>query len=357
MQDSKTHQTPARLAVLFRILLAAAAAVGLLLSITPAAQAAETGPERPQYVIPLGQTVGIKLFSQGVLVVGLSDLETPQGLASPAKACGLREGDVITHIEHQKVQSIEEVQAILETSRDRSLHLTVLRDDHSRDMTIQPAQDQGGGDYKLGAWIRDSMAGIGTLTFVDPKTGLFGTLGHGINDVDTAVLMKLQSGAITPASVAGVVRGKAGSPGELRGCFSAEQDLGTLFANTEQGVFGYLKQPDTFPGKPIPIAQPSQVHPGPAKILSNVSGTKVQSYDVELIKLYPNAADTRDLMLQVTDPKLLDQTGGIVQGMSGSPIIQDGKLIGAVTHVLVNDPTRGYGILIETMLDAAEHNK
>ncbi|MFR5026116.1 MAG: SpoIVB peptidase S55 domain-containing protein [Evtepia gabavorous] len=233
------------------------------------------------------------------------------------------------------------------------MELTVLRDEESQEVTTRAAQCSTDGAYKLGAWIRDSMAGIGTLTFVDPETGLFGTLGHGINDVDTAVLMKLQSGAITPASVAGVVKGVNGRPGELRGAFSSSQDLGTLYANTESGVFGHLQDPGTFTGTPVPVATAEEVHTGQATILANVAGTEVEEYTVEILKVYSNTSDTRDLMLRVTDPRLLEKTGGIVQGMSGSPILQDGKLVGAVTHVLIDHADRGYGILAQNMLDQA----
>ncbi|MFR1233500.1 MAG: SpoIVB peptidase [Evtepia gabavorous] len=297
--------------------------------------------------------MGIKLFAQGVLVVGLSDITTDQGLASPARACGLQEGDVITHINDAQVSSIEEVQTILQDLEGQEMELTVLRDEESQEVTTRAAQCSTGGACKLGAWIRDSMAGIGTLTFVDPETGLFGTLGHGINDVDTAVLMKLQSGAITPASVAGVVKGVNGRPGELRGAFSSSQDLGTLYANTESGVFGHLQDPGTFTGTPVPVATAEEVHTGQATILANVAGTEVEEYTVEILKVYSNTSDTRDLMLRVTDPRLLEKTGGIVQGMSGSPILQDGKLVGAVTHVLIDHADRGYGILAQNMLDQA----
>ena len=261
----------------------------------------------------------------------MSDITTDQGLASPARACGLQEGDVITHINDAQVSSIEEVQTILQDLEGQEMELTVLRDEESQEVTTRAAQCSTDGAYKLGAWIRDSMAGIGTLTFVDPETGLFGTLGHGINDVDTAVLMKLQSGAITPASVAGVVKGVNGRPGELRGAFSSSQDLGTLYANTESGVFGHLQDPGTFTGTPVPVATAEEVHTGQATILANVAGTEVEEYTVEILKVYSNTSDTRDLMLRVTDPRLLEKTGGIVQGMSGSPILQDGKLVGAVT--------------------------
>lgn len=339
---------------LFRALLLLAAAVLAALALAPAAQAAEAPEEDVRYVVPLGNAVGIKLFAQGVLVVGLSDLTTDQGLASPAQACGLQPGDVITHINGTPVSSIEEVQAMLQELHGQEMTLTITRNDVSQAVTAHAAQCSDDGQYKLGAWIRDSMAGIGTLTFADPETGLFGTLGHGINDVDTAVLMKLQSGAITPASVAGVTKGQNGRPGELRGTFSASQTLGTLYANTQSGVFGYLQDPEAVTGTPVPVAAEEEVHPGQATILSNVSGTQVEEYTVEILKVYDDSQDTRDLMLRVTDQRLLDQTGGIVQGMSGSPILQDGKLVGAVTHVLVDHADRGYGILAQNMLDQAQ---
>lgn len=316
---------------------------------TLAAQQPET-----RYVVPLGQAVGIKLFSQGVLVVGLSDISTDRGLASPARACGIREGDVITRINDEQVNSIEEVQTILQTLNGQEMELDVIREEKTLEVTTKAAQCSADGAYKLGAWIRDSMAGIGTLTFADPETGLFATLGHGISDVDTAVLMKLQTGAITPASIAGVVKGTEGHPGELRGAFSSGADLGTLYANTESGVFGHLADTRTLAGQSVPVAQPEQVHEGKASILSSTAGEQVTEYSVEIQKLFHNGSDTRNLMLKVTDPRLLEQTGGIVQGMSGSPILQDGRLVGAVTHVLVNDPTRGYGILAVNMLEAAK---
>ena len=348
MQETK--ERPLSAALLRGLFLALALAV-LALSLVPRAAAAEN---RPRMVIPLGQAVGIKLFAQGVLVVGLTDIATDQGLASPAKACGIRTGDVITHINDAQVSSIEEVQTILQDLNGQEMELNVLRAEEELELTTRAAQCSADGAYKLGAWIRDSMAGIGTLTFVEPATGLFGTLGHGINDVDTAVLMKLQAGAITPAKVVGVVKGEDGRPGELKGAFTSGEDLGKLFANTQQGVFGYLTENDTFTGTPIPVADQEEVREGKATILSNVDGTQVEEYAVEITRICHNATDTRDLMLKVTDQRLLEQTGGIVQGMSGSPIVQNGKLVGAVTHVLVNDPTRGYGIFIENMLEAAE---
>jgi stage IV sporulation protein B len=308
-------------------------------------------------VVPLGQAVGIKLFSQGVLVIGLSDIATNAGVSSPAKTCGIQEGDIITHINSKQVNTIEQVQTLLQDIGGKQMSVRVLRGDEKEQFTAQAVQCSTDGAYKLGAWIRDSMAGIGTLTFYDPQTGLFGTLGHGINDIDTAMLMPLQSGSIMPASVSEIKKGAAGQPGELRGIFQVDRDLGALYANTEGGVFGYLTNCSSLKGNPIPVATASEVHVGHATILSNITGNEVGEYKVEIIKLCAENADTRDLMLRVTDPTLLAATGGIVQGMSGSPILQDGKLVGAVTHVLVNDPTTGYGIFAENMLRIADTAK
>lgn len=342
----------------FRWVLLLAALVGVMAAGLPQAQAAAPGQTgQARTVVPLGQAVGIKLFAQGVLVVGLSDITTQEGSVSPARACGLQAGDVITHINDDPVNSIEQVQTVLQDLEGDEMELTVLRDETSRDMTTHAVQCSADGAYKLGAWIRDSMAGIGTLTFYEPETGRFGTLGHGISDVDTAVLMKLQRGAITPASIAGVVKGVDGRPGELRGSFSSGKDLGTLYANTTCGVFGHLTNAAAQGGTPVPVALPQQVHTGPATIRSNVSGTQVEEYTVEILKVYEHTGDSRDLMLKVTDPRLLAQTGGIVQGMSGSPILQDGKLVGAVTHVLIDHADRGYGIFAQRMLEQADRTR
>lgn len=201
------------------------------------------------------------------------------------------------------------------------------------------------------------MAGIGTMTFYDPQTGTFGALGHGINDVDTAQLMPLQSGGVMEASVTDVKKGVKGTPGALQGTFNTSRDVGGLWANTDGGVFGTLADQKMVEGlTPMEVAAPAEIQIGPATILSNITGETVEEYTVEITKVYlADDGDTRDLMLTVTDPRLLEGTGGIVQGMSGSPILQNGKIIGAVTHVLVNDPTTGYGIFLENMLSAANN--
>jgi stage IV sporulation protein B len=347
----KQSGAAARARRFFRRAVLGALIAALLWATGGSAMAASTG----RTVIPIGRAVGIKLFSDGVLVVGLSEVPTDGGQAAPAKECGLREGDIITHINSQEVDTIEQVQSLLQDLEGDQMSIRCLRGERQLQMTVQAARCSSDGTYKLGAWIRDSMAGIGTMTFYDPETNTFGALGHGINDVDTALLMPLQSGGIMEASVTDVKKGVKGAPGALQGAFQTSGDVGELWANTDGGVFGTLADSALVDGlTPVEVASPSEIQVGPATILSNIAGETVEEYAVEITKVYlTDDGDTRDLMLTVTDPKLLETTGGIVQGMSGSPILQNGKLVGAVTHVLVNDPTTGYGIFMENMLSAA----
>ena len=307
------------------------------------------GDSSARMLVPVGHTVGIKLFARGVLVVKLSDGGTP------AKSCGLQTGDVIVKCGGVSVTSTEQFQTLLQENGGDATDLQVRRDGENVTLSVSPQQNDQG-QYAIGAWIRDSMAGIGTMTYYDPESGAFGALGHGITDVDTAQLMPFSSGSILPSTVKAVKKGAAGQAGELRGDFDLTQDLGTLSANTSAGVFGTVEA-DGFAAslsQALPVAAASEVRTGPAVILSNVEGDNVQEYDVEILQIVSNSADGRDLVISVTDPELIAATGGIVQGMSGSPILQDGKFVGAVTHVLLNDPTKGYGILMETMLKTGE---
>ena len=307
------------------------------------------GDSSARMLVPVGHTVGIKLFARGVLVVKLSDGGTP------AKSCGLQTGDVIVKCGGVSVTSTEQFQTLLQENGGDATDLQVRRDGENVTLSVSPQQNDQG-QYAIGAWIRDSMAGIGTMTYYDPESGALGDLGHGITEVDTAQLMPLSSGSILPSPVKAVKKGAAGKAGELRGDFDLTQDLGTLSANTSAGVFGTVEA-DGFAAslsQALPVAAASEVRTGPAVILSNVEGDNVQEYDVEILQIVSNSADGRDLVISVTDPELIAATGGIVQGMSGSPILQDGKFVGAVTHVLLNDPTKGYGILMETMLKSGE---
>ena len=306
-------------------------------------------------VVPVGRAVGIKLFSDGVVVVGTSEVQTSDGKIDPAKACGLKAGDIITHINSTEVDSIEEVAALLQELEGEKMQISAIRDDRTVHLTAQAVFCPADNTYKLGAWIRDSMAGIGTVTFYCPETGAFGALGHGINDLDTALLMPLESGAILSASVSGVRKGQIGTPGQLRGVFEVDSTLGELTANTAEGIFGTMDNTDWFAGEPVETAKRNEVKAGNATILSNISGDAVEEYTIRILKVYPSSDSDggRDFLIQVTDKRLLETTGGIVQGMSGSPILQNGRLVGAVTHVMVDDPTTGYGIWIGNMLDQA----
>ena len=297
----------------------------------------------PRMLVPVGHTVGIKLFSKGVVVVKLSDGGTP------ARTCGLRTGDVIIQCGGSTVTSSEQFQSLLQTCGGTA-ELEVRRNGNSVTLSVEPERNDQG-VYCIGAWIRDSMAGIGTMTYYDPATSTFGALGHGITDVDTAQLMPFSNGSILPSTVKAVKKGEAGSAGELRGDFDLTGDLGGLYANTSSGVFGTLEAAYApAQAQAVPTGQPAA---GPAVIRSNVQGDEVREYDIEILKTVSGSNDGRDMVISVTDPALVEATGGIVQGMSGSPILQDGKLVGAVTHVLLNDPTKGYGISIENMLKAA----
>ena len=338
----------------------ALAAAGLLLGCLGAgpALAAEVpvmGSAEVRKVVPVGKAVGIKLFSDGVLVVGFSQIPAAEGSVVPARQCGLKEGDIITHINAAEVDTVEEVQEQLAEIGGEEMSIRAMRDGKTVQVTAQAVKCSTDGTYKLGAWLRDSMAGIGTVTYYDPDTGAFGALGHGVNDIDTAQLMPLERGGVLSASVTDVKKGKKGEPGELHGVFDTEgEDIGTLTANTSHGIFGTLTTGELTAMEPVEVAEAEQVKTGKAIIYSNVSGEEVRAYEVEITKLFPHAEDGRDMMVKVTDPALLEATGGIVQGMSGSPILQDGRLVGAVTHVLVGDSTQGYGILAQRMMETGE---
>ena len=311
-------------------------------------QQALASPAEEKTVIPLGKAVGIKLFADGVLVVGLTENSD-----CPARQCGLREGDIITAVSGRHISSTEQVQALLQTNGGEPLALTVHRGQRTLSMTACPVQNSNG-TWQLGAWIRDSMAGIGTLTYYDPATGQYGALGHGITDVDTAQLMPLSSGSIMETTVKAVKKGVKGDPGELKGDFSVQRDVGTVTVNSDGGIFGTVADAGFLTGgTPVPVASPSQVKTGRATILATVHGDDTAEYTVDIVRVYGDGASTRNMLLHITDQRLLDATGGIVQGMSGSPILQNGRIVGAVTHVLLNDPTRGYGIFLENMLSMA----
>ena len=292
-------------------------------------------------LVPVGELIGIALQDDSVTVAAFD-----QELGKISEKAGLKTGDRILSIDGQSITCVQDVKNALLHS-DGTVKLTVLRGKKEKTLRLTPEITTDG--PKLGVYLKEGMTGVGTVTFYDPETGKFGALGHGVHTAN-GKLLSLRTGSAYEAALLSVKKGKIGAPGQLLGSLQAESCLGTVAKNTNQGIFGTADIP--WQGQVLPVGEADEIQTGSAMIRSTVAGNGVQEYSVEIIKIYPSD-DNRNLLLKVTDQALLDTTGGIVQGMSGSPIIQDGKLIGAVTHVLVNDPTTGYGIFIENMLDAA----
>ena len=301
-------------------------------------------------VIVGGEAFGIKLYTDGVIVVGMQSVDTGEGAVNPSEEAGLQTGDIIAEIDGRAVYSAEEVTAILNENNGASYAVKIKRDGRYREFTLTPVYSPREGCYKAGLWVRDSTAGIGTVTFYNPDNGVFASLGHPVNDVDTGELMPLLKGEAVKAEVVNVQRAAAGMTGSLWCDFKSEA-VGQLLENTSLGLYG---RSDSVPqsNESYPIASAQEVHRGAAQIRSTVSGVQPQYYDVEITKVsYNKEGGQRDIVFRVTDDALLKATGGIVQGMSGSPVIQDGKLVGAVTHVIVNNPVKGYAVFAQTMYE------
>lgn len=305
-------------------------------------------------LVACGNTVGVKMKIDGILVIGISDVETLDGQkVLPAKDSGIRPGCLITSVNGKTLKNIEELVAEINKSAGKSIKVNFKYGTAENHTALLPVISSDDKKYHIGLWVRDSTAGIGTLTFYDPKTSTFGALGHGITDIDTGTLMPVATGEIIESSILGIKAGKSGVPGELKGVFIDDTGLGTIEINSEFGIYGKLSNNATakLSGKLYTIGLRSEIREGPAVILSNIDGKNIEEYSIEIQKVSrQNLNGSKGMIIKVTDKKLLDATGGIVQGMSGSPIIQNGRIIGAVTHVLVNDPTKGYGIFIEGML-------
>lgn len=308
--------------------------------------------------IPGGECVGVKIYTDGVLVVGISRIYDGSNNISPGVEAGIKAGDILIDADGTKINDTKHLTEIINKNGEKVLPLKLNRKGNIIDVNIKPVFDELDEVFRLGLWIRDSTIGVGTLTFIDPSDGDFGALGHPVTDMDTGVLLPVGSGEVTYTSVIDVIEGKEGKPGELKGLFSSgNQVVGNINNNTKYGIYGTMikKSSDDYKRQPIPLGKRENVKEGPAKILTTVDKEGVKEYDIEIIKV--NRQDkpgVKGIVLQVTDKELIDITGGIVQGMSGSPIIQDGKLIGAVTHVFVNNPRRGYGIFIDWMLENVE---
>ena len=278
-------------------------------------------------LIPGGQVIGLNLADGTVTVAKVENLFSP-----------LKAGDKLVSADASPIRCVDDVRNALQKG---TVCLSILRNGKPKTLTVSGP--------KLGVYLRQGTAGLGTVTYYNPENKTFGALGHGVCDTQ-GNLTQMETGTVHTAGVMSVKPGKIGTPGQLMGSITQENPIGTLSKNTRQGIFGEML---SVPAEPLPVASKEEIQTGKATIYSTISGNTLQEYSVEILKIYPGGSDTRNMLIKVTDPALLSATNGIVQGMSGSPIIQNGKLIGAVTHVLVNDPTTGYGIFIENMLDAA----
>ncbi len=304
-------------------------------------------------LIPSGEPLGVKMFAKEPVVVGMETIESTSGAICPGEEAGLQVGDRIQRVNEKTVERNEEVAALIQTSNGDPVTVTVLRGEETFETTIHPVYSESAECYQSGLWIRDSAAGIGTITFWNPQNQTFGGLGHGICDNDTGDMMTVGSGEICDVFIHSARKGTSGNPGELYGAFLQDEATGSIWQNNETGIFGdwypTLSEEDA-----IDIAYQQEITCGDASILCTVEGEEPKEYAAKITAIdYNTDHATKNLVVEIIDEELLSTTGGIVQGMSGSPILQNGKLVGAVTHVFVNDPTRGYGIFIENMLESA----
>lgn len=305
-----------------------------------------------QYVVPSGEIFGVKIHADGVMVVGMDAVATENGSISPAKEAGVKIGDIIHAVNGKEVHSADALNKAFKNGSDTA-KLTILRNGKQNEITLNLVYSKENKEKKAGLWVRDSTAGVGTLTFYEPETGVFGGLGHAICDSDTGTIMPLRSGKAIETKVSGCYKGGPGITGELCGVFQ-KRTIGELYANLPNGVYGKLKKCNSKQDV-LPVATKKEVKLGKAQIISTVDETGPHYYDVEITKIYPNSDENgKNMILEIKDDALIAKTGGIVQGMSGSPILQNGMLVGAVTHVFVNNARQGYGVFAENMLRQAK---
>lgn len=303
-------------------------------------------------VVPGGNVIGIKLYTKGVLVIDVARFERTDGaIVAPATDAGLKPGDIILNINGIEIEDGLHLMSVVCEKGETENVLSVQRNDKIFETKITPQLDKTSGKYKMGVWVKDSAAGIGTMTYYNPDTKQFAALGHSITDSDIGTSYSVKNGTIENVYVNTVVKGEKGIPGELKGVFSGDTEIvGTVTQNRASGICGTLFETEN--KERMPVASRWDVREGAASILSTVEGGNVENFNIEIQKvMYNSGKSSKSMIIKITDERLIEKTGGIVQGMSGSPIIQNGKLIGAVTHVFVNDPTRGYGIFIENMIE------
>ena len=303
-----------------------------------------------QYVVPGGELFGIKLYTDGVIIVDFEEIETENGMVCPAEISNLKTGDIIKAINGISVTSSSQFSALLQESKGETVKLTISRNNKIKEIKFQTVLEKESNKYRAGLWVRDSTAGLGTVTFYNKNNSTFAGLGHPIYDIDTNEIMPMKSGTMSEVKLSGLNRSTFGNVGELCGILTGKEN-GKLCLNDDTGIYGYSA---TNKIKEIPVAVKTEVKEGKANIICTVSNSAPQIYEIEIIKIYSNAATVnKDMVIKITDEELLEKTGGIVQGMSGSPIIQNGMLVGAITHVFVNNPKQGYAIFAERMSDVS----
>lgn len=300
-------------------------------------------------LIPSGNQFGIKMFTDGAMVVGLTEIQTDNGFVCPAKLAGIKEGDIIVAINNSPISRNEDIAKIIENSNGESLNICLKRENNKQEVVLSPVLSTQDNKYKSGLWIRDSAAGIGTITYIDSNNQTFAGLGHAICDVDTGEIMPVASGEICDVSIHNIKKGKSGTPGELMGAFTNDIPIGYVKNNNQTGIYGSLIK-NNKSSKTYPLAYKQEVSIGDAIILCQLQDDVAQEYNIKITSIdYNPKTQIKNMTIKVTDDELIKKTGGIVQGMSGTPIIQNGKIIGAVTHVFVNDSKKGYAIFAENM--------
>ena len=300
-------------------------------------------------VVPLGKAIGMKLYTDGVLVVGMSEINGKR----PYENSGIQEGDMIIQINNQKIDNTDELVQTVNESEGTVLEIIYKHENEIKATSIAPVKVENN-EYKLGLWVRDATAGVGTMTFYEPSTGKFAALGHGITDIDTSDLITIANGELVTTNILSIVKGEKGKPGEIRGTIEEGINLGEIYKNTKYGVYGSITNKTRLNAdrlNEMEVALRNEIKTGSAEILCELEDGKTEKYTIEIQRLFVNNnEDNKSMIIKVTDDRLIEKTGGIIQGMSGAPIIQNGKFVGAVTHVLVNDPTVGYGVFADIMI-------
>ena len=309
-------------------------------------------------VIPVGNIAGVKLYTNGVLVVGMSEIEGKDNKKyKPYENTGIEEGDTIVKINEEEIGSTNDLIEVVNMSQGKEIKVEYIHEDDTKECSITPVETSSN-EYKLGLWVRDSAAGVGTVSFYDPTTRTFGALGHGITDIDTNELINIASGEFITTRILNITKGESGNPGRIQGTIENQQNIGLISKNSKFGIYGKvnnISSLDIDTSKEMEVALREEIQEGKATILCSLDNQKPQEYEIEIQKIYKeNNYDNKSMKIKVTDERLLEKTGGIIQGMSGSPIIQNGKFVGAVTHVLVNNPQEGYAVFGDIMLKQAK---